>query len=45
MLVERTDLTIEEMRASDFEAAMADRGVSLLRAVPGGAGRRVWTRS
>lgn len=35
MLVERTDLTIDEARASAFEAAMVERGVPLLRAVPG----------
>lgn len=35
MLVERTDLTIDEARAADFEAAMADKGVPILKAVPG----------
>ena len=35
MLVERTELTLDETRAAAFDAAMADRGVPLLRSVPG----------
>lgn len=35
MLVERTDLTIDGEKASDFETAMSERGVPLLKAVSG----------
>ncbi|HEX7874652.1 MAG TPA: antibiotic biosynthesis monooxygenase family protein [Sphingobium sp.] len=41
MLLERSDFTIREGAEDAFEAAMEERGLPILRAVPGASGVRL----